>query len=364
MRSLESFGDELPVLPDDLPRLTGDFERPLGVIKRQPDDFVVEEIPAYLPCGEGEHLYLWIEKRDLSAEQLLKQIARATGVAQQDIGCAGMKDRRAITRQWVSIPAKAEDQVDTIASDQVQVLERRRHGNKLRTGHLQGNRFSILVREPESENSPVSGATPRLDGVLGQIARWGFANYYGDQRFGRDGETLQLGLDLISGRCTPKVIPYARRRFLLKLALSSVQSHLFNLALAARVRDGLATTVIAGDVMEVASGGLFVAEDATAEQRRFDAGETMVTGPLFGLKMKSPTGLPAEREQFILQQVQVSETAFTDYRDLLPGGRRNYFVRPTSLQMSQEPNGVRLQFELPAGVYATTLLEELFDLQE
>lgn len=351
------------MLPDVLPRLTGDFVRPPGVIKSCPEDFVVEEIPAYSPCGEGEHLYLWIEKRDLSAEQLIKHVARTTGVAPQDIGSAGMKDRRAVTRQWLSIPAKAEAQVDAVVSDIVQVLERRRHGNKLRTGHLQGNLFSILVREPEPGSSQLAAAVPQLQTVLERITRWGFTNYYGDQRFGRDGETLQLGLDLISGRSTPKVIPYARRRFLLKLALSSVQSHLFNLALAARVTDGLATTVMAGDVMEVASGGLFVAEDATAEQQRFDSGDTMLTGPLFGLKMKSPTGIPAEREQHILQQVEVSDTAFTDYRDLLPGGRRCYFVRPSALQMSLEPEGVRLRFQLPAGVYATTLLGELFDLQ-
>ncbi len=333
-----------------------------------PEDFVVEEVPAYVPSGEGEHLYLWIEKRDFPAEQLLRHIARALEISQHDIGCAGMKDRRAVTRQWISVPAKAAELVSNIATDQVSVLDQRRHGNKLRTGHLAGNRFTILVRivgpfvidvEP-----PTASVLETLQPALAQLGQLGFANYFGDQRFGRDGETLLLGYELLAGRKTPRDIPYSRRKFLLKLALSSVQSDLFNQTLATRMDDRLIATVLPGDVMEVgASGGKFVVEDAAAEQIRCDAGETALTGPMFGLKMKTPTGEPAVREARILEQSGLTLDSFGGFGDLLPGTRRRYLIRPGELTAAAESEGIRLQFTLPAGVYATTLLEELFETQ-
>ncbi|HUQ71184.1 MAG TPA: tRNA pseudouridine(13) synthase TruD [Planctomycetaceae bacterium] len=340
------------------PRLT-------GRIKCEPEDFVVEELPAYLPSGEGEHLFLWLEKRDVPAEQLLRHVARALEVDQRDIGAAGMKDRRGVTRQWVSVPARAHERVGDIDTDRIRVLSQVRHGNKLRTGHLTGNRFSILVRDVASTDGPIESAevVAQLAPLVDDIRQFGFANFFGDQRFGREGETLQLGLDLLAGRKTPRDIPYSRRRFLLKLSLSAVQSDLFNQALTRRIADGLLHTVLAGDVMEVvASGGKFTAEDAAVEQPRRDAGETAITGPLFGPKMRLPTGAVAEREQQLLEQSGLTMDSFRAFPDLLSGTRRPYAIRPGELSLKADPDGVRLDFTLPPGVYATTLLGALFDL--
>lgn len=330
---------------------------------------MVEEIPAYIPSGDGEHLYLWIEKRDFPAERLLRHVARSLEISQSDIGCAGMKDRRAVTRQWLSIPAKALDRIPLLESDRVSVLDQRRHGNKLRTGHLAGNRFTILVRTLGN-----SGADNELDAAsvletlqpaLARLRQLGFANYFGDQRFGRDGETLLLGYDLLAGRKTPRDIPYSRRKFLLKLALSSVQSDLFNQTLAARINDLLIATVLPGDVMEVvASGGKFIVDDVAAEEARCAAGETALTGPMFGLKMKQPTGEPALREARILEQSGLTLDSFGGFGDLLSGTRRRYLIRPGELTATAEAAGIRLQFTLPAGVYATTLVDELFETHE
>ncbi|MBI1345507.1 tRNA pseudouridine(13) synthase TruD [bacterium] len=357
--------------PSSLPRHTSALPvRLSGDCKATPADFVVEEIPAYLPSGEGEHLYLWIEKCDVAAEQLLKHIARTLDISQGDIGCAGLKDRRAKTRQWVSVPAKLEHLVPQISTDRIQVLDQRRHGNKLRTGHLAGNRFSILVTQLRQidearAQQPVEPASllEQLTPAIEFLATSGFANYFGDQRFGRDGETLQLGYDLLTGKATPRDIPYSRRKFLLKLAVSAVQSDLFNRALVERITDGLATTVLAGDVMElVASGGKFVAEDVAMEQPRAAAGETAITGPLFGMKMKAATGVPGQREAAILARAGLTSQNLELYPDLLSGTRRPYLIRPRELQVRAEADGLRWEFTLPPGVYATTLLEEVFEL--
>lgn len=136
---------------DPLPYLTADLPGVGGTLKEQPEDFVVEEIPAYEPSGAGEHLFLWVEKRDVAGEDLLRHVARRLAILSQDIGMAGVKDRRAITRQWVSVPARCEPTIAEIDSGQIRVLRAVRHGNKLRTGHLRGNRFSIRVRNASEE---------------------------------------------------------------------------------------------------------------------------------------------------------------------------------------------------------------------
>lgn len=342
-----------PFDPAKTPLLTGDLPGIGGRIKVEPEDFLVEEIPAYHPSGKGEHLFLWIEKRDVAAEQLQRHVARVCGIKPADVGIAGLKDRRAIARQYVSIPAACAERVPELNTDSIAVLETARHGNKLKTGHLRGNRFSILVRgvsETAEELAPP---------VAERIARHGFPNYFGEQRFGHEGGTLALGLELLAGRMHPREIPAARRRFLLRLSLSAVQSALFNRALAERLRDGLFDTVLPGDVMEVvASGGKFVAEDAGREQRRYDAGEVAPTGPLFGPKMRAPRGEPAAREARLLAACGLRGEDFARHARLLPGARRAYAVRPEGLSIAREDAGLRLSFALPPGSYATALLAE------
>lgn len=329
-----------------------------GSLKTEPEDFVVEEIPAYEPCGEGEHLFLWIEKRDVAAEQLVKHVARALDMPARDIGVAGMKDRRAVTRQWISVPAKLEERVAQIDSASIHVLKAIRHANKLRTGHLRGNRFDLHLRDVRIRDS-ARDISEFVQETATKITAHGFPNYYGEQRFGRDGETWQLGLDLLTRKKTARDIPYSRRRFLLRLALSAVQSELFNQALADRLQDGLLDTVLLGDVMEVIpSGGKFVVEDAAAEQARFDTYEVVTTGPMFGPKMRQPTGEPAAREAAVLSRADLTLESFSGFGDELSGTRRPYRIQPGELSSTLEGTTLRLQFTLPAGVYATTLLRE------
>jgi tRNA pseudouridine13 synthase len=343
-----------PMPACSLPLLTASWPGLGGRIKVEPEDFVVEEIPAYVPSGSGEHLFLWIEKRDVAPDHLLGHLSRALGIRREEIGMAGLKDRRAVTRQFVSVPAAAESRVAAADSDQIRVLSAVCHGNKLRTGHLRGNRFDILIRDvsPDSLHRALS--------IIAALQSHGLPNYYGEQRFGLNGETLSLGLDLLSGRRTERDIPRPQRRFLLRLALSSVQSHLFNEVLAARMEAGELSGVLLGDVMQVvASGGCFIAEDIAREQTRYDAREIVPTGPIFGPKMKSPQGLAVEREMTILERSGLRQADFRRYPKLLPGTRRPLVVWPEDLDCAADPSGLRVKFSLPSGSYATVLLREI-----
>ena len=343
----ESTTNSYPWLTRDLPGIGGQ-------LKIDPDDFVVEEIPAYLPSGEGQHLFLWIEKRDLPHDLLIRRLSQLLETSPDDIGTAGIKDRRAVTRQFVSVPVECLPRIDRLKSDQLQVLSSVPHGNKLRTGHLRGNRFTIVVRDV------VQGAFERAMAIIRVLDQSGFPNYYGEQRFGHDGETLQLGLDLLAGRKQPRDIPYSKRKFLLRLALSSVQSDLFNRALAIRLEENLQRTVLEGDVLEVVeSGGKFVSDDAARDQERLDRGELSVTGPMFGVKMLSPCGVTADRESRLLEESGLSIETFSQYARLMQGARRPFTVRPEKMTCVLTDRGLVLEFALPSGVYATTCLREL-----
>lgn len=346
MDILENSGDPLPYLTADLPGVA-------GLIKQQATDFQVEEIPAYLPTGEGEHLFLWIEKTGLSAEQLTKHIVQSLRMSKLDLGVAAMKDRHAVTRQFVSVPAKFAPLIDSINSDHVKVLSAVQHQNKLKTGHLRGNRFSILMRNVAPD------ALDLAQKIADRLMVLGTPNYYGDQRFGTDGETATMGLELLRGEQTAEDIHPARRRFLLRFALSSAQSVLFNHALADRLNAGLLHKVQVGDVMQVtASGGIFVCDDATTDQARFDAQEICITGPMFGRKMKQPGAEIAAREATVLNAYQLQESDFDRYPQLTSGTRRAVLIYPKDMQITEEAEGLRFNFSLPAGCYATVVLRE------
>jgi tRNA pseudouridine13 synthase len=340
------------------PLCTHDLPGIHGRIKSQPEDFEVEEIPAYQPSGQGDYLYLWVEKRAMGAEYFVRQVARRLDLPVGAIGTAGLKDRHAVTRQMVSVPARAEDRLSRLDGDGIRLLQVGRHSNKLRPGHLHGNRFRILIR------AVAANAGERLDPVLERLRRAGLPNFYGSQRFGRDGETVRLGLALLRGDPPPPTAAgrplNARSPFLRKLALSAVQSALFNHYLARRMEDGLLRRVLPGDVMaRWPFGGLFVAEDPACEQARFDTREIVSAGPMFGRKMFAAAREAAGREADVLREAGLAREAFHGFGKLLSGTRRHNLVYVDDLTAAVEDEGVRLTFTLPAGSYATVLLREV-----
>jgi tRNA pseudouridine13 synthase len=342
---------EPPLLTADLPGLG-------GRIKAVPEDFEVEEIPAYEPSGSGEFLYLWIEKRDMGADYFARQVARRLDIPVGEVGTAGLKDRRAVARQLVSVPGHLEDRLGQLEGDGIRLLKVSRHGNKLRPGHLHGNRFRILVRDVET-----AAAERSLPSLLQRLREHGLANFYGAQRFGKDGETLHIGLAILRKE-HPILIGgnkvNVRNPFLKKLALSAAQSGLFNHYLSQRLIDGLARKILKGDVMaKVPFGGMFVAEDVATEQKRFDAGEIVTAGPIFGRKTFPAGHDAALREAATLQAFGLTKESFGGFGKLVQGTRRHNLVSVHDLAAAIEPDGLRLTFTLPAGSYATVLLREI-----
>jgi tRNA pseudouridine13 synthase len=342
-------------MPEDLalnpPLLTADLPGIGGKIKTEPEDFEVEEIPAYEPSGQGDFLYLWIEKRDMGAEYFQRQVAQRLGLHAGEIGMAGLKDRRAVTRQWIAVPANVESRLSDLDGPGVRVLKVSRHTNKLKPGHLHGNRFRILIRDLDSSKLDA------LPLVLDSIRQHGMPNYYGVQRFGHDRETLQMGMALVRGETPAR---RARTRFLQKLVLSAAQSALFNHCLGRRLADGLLRRVLPGDVMaKYPFGGMFVAEDVAREQPRFDAREIVTTGPIYGRKMFPAQREAAWREAGTLVEFGLTTGSFHGFGKLLQGTRRHNLVYVDDLATESTPAGLLLTFTLPAGSYATVLLREI-----
>jgi tRNA pseudouridine13 synthase len=335
------------------PLTTADLPGIGGRLKTRPEDFEVEEVPAYEPSGDGDYLYLWIEKTDMGAEYFSRQVARRLDLPPGEVGTAGLKDRRAVTRQMVSVPASAEPNLARLDGDGIRLLRVSRHGNKLKPGHLHGNRFRILLRNVDA------GAAERLPPILVRLRRDGLANFYGSQRFGRDGETVRLGLRLLhSAPDAPRQRPPSP--FLRKFALSAVQSALFNHYLARRWTDGLLRQVLPGDaIAKWPFGGMFVAQDIEREQARLDARETVPAGPMFGRKMFAAAGVAAEREEEVLRDAGLSARDFHGFGKLLSGTRRHNLVYVDDLTATTEAEGIRLALTLPAGSYATVLLREV-----
>jgi tRNA pseudouridine13 synthase len=346
---------DTPELP---PLLTADLPGIGGCIKQVPEDFEVEEIPAYEPAGEGSFLYLWVEKRDMGAEFFARQIARRLDIPVGEVGMAGLKDRHAVTRQMVSIPDVGADRLAQLEGEGIRVLRVSRHANKLRPGHLHGNRFRVLIRNVDVR------AAAQLPALLDRLRGDGLPNFYGSQRFGHDAETIHLGLALLGRAEPPKSATgrpvNLRNPFLRKLALSAVQSALFNRYLERRLADGLLRQVLSGDVMaKLPFGGLFVAQDLGREQQRFDARQTVHTGPMFGRKMFTAAGVAAAREAELSKEAGLEPAIFCGFGKLMLGTRRPNLVYCADLVGGMEAEGVRLTFTLPSGSYATVLLREV-----
>lgn len=317
-----------------------------------PATFVVEELPAYLPSGEGEHTYLWVEKQNLTTLDVVHRLARVLAVSDRDIGYAGMKDRHATTRQWLSILGVDPALAQTAAVDGLRVLAASRHKNKLRVGHLQGNRFEVVLTDL------AEGEADSVVATLKRFAAEGIANRFGHQRFGAAGDNLAVGLEVLRGT---RREPDVRRR---KLLLSAVQSAVFNCVLDLRGQDGGLLTVRAGDILEkVVSGGQFVCADPAVEQARVDAGETVPTAPLPGGRVRAPAPGTAARllEDRALATLGIGPEELAQVGRSLPGTRRPVVVRITLGEPPAvlEPAGLRLRFSLPAGSYATVVLDAI-----
>ncbi|MER3556145.1 MAG: tRNA pseudouridine(13) synthase TruD, partial [Meiothermus sp.] len=348
--------ERYPYLTPEIPGLS-------GVIRQASDEFQVTEVPAYLPRGEGEHLYVWLEKRDLTTRAVFELLRDELGVAEKNIGVAGLKDKHALTRQWFSIPAKYENRLSLLERHSgVRVLETALHTNKLRVGHLRGNQFRILIRvleEAASKGQKAEGKklstlryqpSASIRTVFATLQAKGVPNYFGPQRFGLGGLNPGKGYELVTkgGR---RGDPWLGR-----FLIGSLQSLMFNDWLALRLERGLFNRVVQGDVAKKHdTGGEFVVEDAEVESPRAQRLEISATGALFGKKYREAQGEARALEDEILARYELSREQFASRR----GDRRLIRFPLQEWSVEEVEEGIWVSFFLPKGAYATTVLREV-----
>lgn len=342
------------------PRAHGDVLVQAG-IRHAPEDFQVDELDGFAPSGEGEHLLLRIRKRGMNTAFAAKCIAQWAGVPESAIGYAGLKDRHAVTTQRFSVwlPKRNAPDATALEAAGLQVLSADWHARKLPRGALAGNRFRILLHADGADRA----TTERR---LHAIAAFGVPNYFGEQRFGHHGGNVDQALRLFSaqqaGRRTPRV-----RRDQRSVLLSSARSALFNQVLAQRVHDGSWNRALDGEVwMLDGSHSVFGPEPFTPLlQQRLDAFDIHPTGPLWGAGALRSSGAAHALEQAVL----ADERAQALCRGLECAGlrqeRRATRLRPDGLQWEWPDDGrLQLQFALPPGTYATTVLRELGEVTD
>ena len=387
---------------------------PFG-FREELEDFVVEEVPRRAPEGEGEHCWILVEKRGVSTAEAIRRLARRLVKDPRDLGFAGRKDARAVARQWISAPG-----VDPISArgaelGHVRVLAAEKAKRRLRLGALLGNRFKLFLRRFPAESEESARR------VLDTIAERGMSNWFGPQRFGFSGRGHELGKlllarsfpEYIQAMCSEAHAPHteasrqlhqrvmegtrashkscgalareldadladiarqlSRRPLdwesavravalpLRSLHLSAYQALLFNEVLGKRI--GKFDQVRVGDVMwKHENGACFVAEEGDEElAARVASKEISASGPLFGHKLLLGSGEPLAEEQAILEREGIELKTLKGVRPVpdLAGARRPMRVPVSELQFDLVEGGAQLQFFLPAGAYATSLVEEL-----
>ncbi|ABK42665.1 Pseudouridylate synthase [Magnetococcus marinus MC-1] len=326
-----------------------------GQLKQQPEDFLVEELRPNPLSGEGEHWIVRIIKRDLTTDQVAAWLAKRFAVPQKDVGFAGQKDRQAVTIQDFSVylPGQAPPQGwadDPLPGITIHSVGRDRR--KIKPGMLSGNRFVIRLRGCDGALS-ASQRQQLADATQARLLRYGAPNYFGPQRFGRDGDNWQAGLKLLrAGRKRRK-----GNRNTEALQISAVRSELFNRVVTARLQQGLFNTLLLGDVVQLAGRtAAFRVEDLAAEQPRFDAVQIHPTGPLFGRDMLAPTGQAAEIEAAIAQAEPEAIELLEQFD--MQGVRKSLRLIPGELSHHWEQADLIVTFTLPRGCFATSIMRE------
>jgi len=397
----------------NLPYLTCDLPGTGGVIRKRLEDFRVQEVPLYDPCGEGSHVYFRVLKAGISTHVAVQRIARHMHVRPTDIGFAGLKDAKAIATQMMSLEHADAEKIAGYRDSQLEVVWTGRHVNKLRMGHLAGNRFQIRIRRIGDEQLRAA------QDALNVLVQRGAPNYFGPQRFGLRGDTAELGralvrddlqdfVELLLGRAKaddPVDCRAARDAFdagyldralqqwprhyvdqrralsaykrkhrpsqalaavdkrMRRLYVSAFQSGIFNDVLKRRIQS--IDQVFVGDLAKKTdTGGVFSVTDVDAEKQRVENFEISPTGPIPGYRSSLATGAPGEHELAALSASGVSQGDFRRSGTLkIKGARRPLRMRLESpvICAGQDEHGqyIELAFTLKSGCYATAVLREI-----
>ena len=320
-----------------------------ALLKAECADFVVKEQLGYDMSGDGEFVAVKVRKTDCNTLFVGEQLAKFAGISARNMSYAGLKDRKAVTEQWFSLqmPGQPTPDFSQFSLEGVEILDVTRHQRKIRIGSLQGNHFEILLRNAEE--------TDELKVRLDFLAKNGFPNYFTEQRFGRDGNNLTQALRWANGEINVK--DRNKRSFY----LSAARSEMFNLIVSKRMELDLAQQILVGDVLQLnGSHSWFVvdeSEDLAQLQRRLAQQDVLLTAPLIGEEEKSAVDF--ENEIFAQHQALFALMR----QERMKAARRPILMQPQHFQWQFEPNGLRLQFALPSGSYATALIRELVNVE-
>ena len=322
-----------------------------ATIRREPSDFRVTENLAFDFSDSGEHDYLWVRKTGANTVWVARQLAAHAGVRAADVGYAGLKDRHAITSQWFSVPRLAGD-VDwqSFSAEDIEILETRRHQRKLRRGAHRGNSFRIALHSPE-----LMQASEGVDQRLRHIETHGVPNYFGPQRFGNNASNLDLARALFAGK--------RLRRDKRSIAISAARSFLFNEILSRRVNDSTWNRMLPGERANLdGSGSVFEVAQTDAEiERRCAELDIHPTATLWGLRSEMSRGA--------IQELELDATdAHQDLRTGLErmgakSSQRPLRLRVADLSWQFDDDALWLEFTLPRGAFATSVLREIAEFQ-
>ncbi|MCF2950450.1 tRNA pseudouridine(13) synthase TruD [Paraglaciecola aquimarina] len=327
-----------------------------GQLKTSAEDFQVTETLGYEPTGEGEHIYLWVEKIGLNTAYLAEQIAKFTKLPLRNVTYAGRKDKHALTNQWFSVhlPGKGEFDWNTFEEPGAKVLHAVRHNKKLRTGVLKGNYFNITLRNLTSVKN--------IEQRLQIIASQGVPNYYGAQRFGDTryddrGGNLVLAEKMINGESI-------RNRNKRSMAISALRSWFFNENIHTRLKQDNLTNALAGDVMQLAGSNSFFCAIHIDEDtiNRLDERDIYTTGPLWGIGELASQLVTLQQENSTAEQ----NSSITQLLESLglKQERRALRLFPQQMSWTLKNSDLNLQFSLPAGCFATSVIREIIDVNQ
>ena len=337
------------------------------VFKQNKDDFVVTEIPLYEFSGEGEHLVLKIRKKDLATWDAIEILAKYLNCSSREFGYAGLKDKNALTVQSISVHRKYEEALKSFQNENLKILETTYHNNKIKVGHLKGNKFFIRLKRVGAIEKR------KIEEALGSIVTYGIPNYFGFQRFGIEGDNYKKGKDIIDGKLKEK------RRNLKQMYINAYQSYLFNSWLSKRIeisklieafepkeiyqRLNLPLDVVkqmkkqkhpfklmTGDLLShYPFGKIFTIENLEEESAKFNERDRVPTGLLSGKRVKNSVDLAYEIEKEF--EAHTGED----------GARRFAWIFPEDISSNykEDKNWMELQFYLPKGCYATEVIAEI-----
>ncbi|SCB85089.1 tRNA pseudouridine13 synthase [Gilliamella intestini] len=320
-----------------------------GQYKQQYEDFNVTEDLGFELTGEGEHVLVFLQKRDCNTLFVAEQLAKYVGISPKLVSYAGLKDRHAVTQQWFSLHMPGQQTPDFSAFDLAccEILDVTRHNKKLKIGALKGNYFKIILRDLSNQ--------PEIESKLALIKQHGVPNYFGEQRFGRDGNNITQAISWAKGEISVK--DRKKRSFY----LSAARSAIFNDIVSQRIAQNLQQTVLDGDILQLAQrNSWFVAQndELTLLQQRLDSGELNITAPMIG---DSPLGTLCKALEFE-QKCLETWSEFNDLfkKERVETARRSILLRAHQLNWQWlDEHSLELNFYLPSGCYATSVIREL-----